>query len=109
MSMSDEPEAAKPQETSPKKQGKGKLVAIAILLVLGGGGGAFWWLTRGAHAAEEKSPKKAEAESSGGGVVALETFLVNLADTSGSRYLKTTLKLVVPDEATAEKLTKNEV
>jgi flagellar FliL protein len=109
--MSDETEAAKPQEEATPKKGKGKLVAIAVaaVMVLAGGGGAFWWFTRGAHAASETTPKRAAAEEGGGGVVPLETFLVNLADKSGSRYLKTTLKLVVPDEKTAEKLAKNEV
>lgn len=104
MSEQEKAEAA----PAPKKK-SGKLIVVGgvVAVLVLGGGGAFWWFTRSAHAATPDAAAKKSPEE--GGVVPLEPFLVNLADTGGSRYLRTTLKLVVADEKTAEKLTKNEV
>jgi flagellar protein FliL len=100
---------AEPQKAgTPAKSGKTFIIIGAVVLLLAGGGGGFWWFSRGAHAAALAEPKK-EAAEAGGGVVPLEPFLVNLADKSGTRYLRTTLKLIVPDEKTAERLAKNDV
>jgi flagellar FliL protein len=90
------------------KSSKKKFIVIGIVaaaVVAAGGGGGWWYMHRPAAAHGEHAKEEAEA----GGVVPLEPFLVNLADTGGSRYLRTTLKLVVPDEKSAEKLTKNQV
>jgi flagellar FliL protein len=107
--MSEKKEAA-PAAAPKAKRGKFLIIGIVAALVLaGGGGGAFWWFTRSAKAAGAEAEKKPAPVAEAGGVVPLDTFLVNLADKNGSRYLRTTLKLVVADEKTAEKLTKNEI
>ena len=97
------------QEAGSDKKKSGMLVAIVAgaVLVLGGGGGAFWYFSRSAKA-QAAAPAAAAVEE-GGGVVPLDAFLVNLADKSNTRYLKTTLKLVVADEKTAKKLEENVV
>ena len=101
--------ADKPAEAAkPAKRGKLIPILVAVVVIAAGGGGAFWWFSRGAHAAAKHEPARQAAES-GGGVVPLEPFLVNLADPGGSRYLRTTLKLVVADEKAAERVAKNEV
>ncbi len=109
MSDKQPPEAAgQTAAATPAKSSKLVVIAGVVVLLLAGGGGAFWWFTRSAKAASAEAPKKEAAEPAGG-VVPLEPFLVNLADKSGSRYLRTTLKLIVPDEKTAERIAKNDV
>ena len=103
-----------------KKGGMMKLIIIAVagLLVLGGGGFAVWkfFLAKPAEppaaegqakAGEQKAAK--EADKHGGGekaatMVTLEPFIVNLADTTGKRYLKLALAVDVKDEATKKNL-----
>jgi flagellar FliL protein len=104
-------------EAAPKKGRKMVMMAAVAAVVLAGGGGAFWWHSRSVsaeadgesgdakHGARHAGKGKARHEDAGG-IVPLEPFIVNL---SGSHYLRTTLKLVVPDEKLAEKLAKNEV
>jgi flagellar FliL protein len=105
--MSDDAKAA------PGKKKKGKLTLIllivTILLLLGGGGaGAFWWMSRGAAAASDGKGGGHEAaheDDSHATAISLPTFTVNLADRDASRYLRTTLALVVPDADAAAQLT----
>jgi flagellar FliL protein len=98
-------------KSAPAKK-KGKLtmllLIVTIVLLLGGGGaGAFWWMSRtapepargGEHAAET------HVDDSHAVAVPLPTFTVNLADKDASRYLRTTLSLVVADADAAEELT----
>src|SRR5947209_8681483 len=111
--MSDKqpaPTAAAEAAPAPKSRMKLMIIGGVAILALAGGGGAFWWRSHSAAAAEggEGAHHAAKVEE-GGGLVPLEPFIVNLADPTGSHYLRTTLKLVVPDEKAAEKLAKNEV
>lgn len=98
--MSDDAKAS-----PPKKRSKLTLLLMVVLIVVllgGGGAGAFWWMSRngaepakdGAHAAETHDDSHAAA-------VSLPTFTVNLADKDASRYLRTTLSLLVPDAKAA--------
>ena len=105
--MSETTPAAAPA-AAPSKRGKLIAIGLVSLMIVGGGGGAFWWWSRGAHAAATATDHSNEAAEVSG-IVPLEPFLVNLADKSGSRFLRTTLKLVVADEKAAERLTENEV
>jgi flagellar FliL protein len=97
--MSDESKAAPAKK---KSKFKVMLLIVTIVVLLGGGGaGAFWWMSRSggdpAKAAEHHE------DDSHAAAVSLPTFTVNLADKDASRYLRTTLALVVPDaEAAAE-------
>ena len=91
---------------APKKSRKKFIIIIALaLLVLGGGGaGAYIFLLKGDPPAEEGSvdgedgAEGADDEVLDGEieVLALEPFIVNLMNTSGSRYLKITINLELP-------------
>ena len=73
------------------------LLAVTAVLTLGAGGAAYWILGGASASASE-----AHAGIESRGVLPFETFLVNLSDPGGNRFLKVTLKLVVEsDEAAA--------
>ncbi len=107
----EEKEEAKEAE-EPKKSKKKLIIIIAILLlVLGGGGaGAYFFLLKGDPPVEEGAAEGEGAEedesSDGIEVVALEPFIVNLMNTSGSRYLKITINLELPASVKEEMETK---
>jgi len=104
---------AKAAPAAAKKGGSKKMmIVVAAVLILGGGGGFFYWKKTQAAAAEDtestsehassKSTKKSKhKEVEPTGVVPMEAFLVNLADSNASRFLRVTLRLVVetPEEA----------
>jgi flagellar FliL protein len=121
---------AKPAADGAKK-GKGKLLIILVavlVLALGGGAAAYFFMGRGEEtkksakksakadehgdehgeeAEEGEDEEEAEEESGedhGPAVVPLPTFTVNLADPDASRYLRTTLSLVIKNKAKAEAL-----
>jgi len=77
------------------------LVGVLCLLVLGMGGGMFMIYTKlssvsaKAESPEaDKSGEKGKAEQAGK-VVSLDTFIVNLADPGGNRYLRVTMDLEI--------------
>jgi flagellar protein FliL len=87
---------------SPDKKAKNPLVLIlAGVLVLAGAGGGFWYLRRTPAVVVEKAPER--------GIVAFEPFVVNLADPNASRFLRTTVQLIVNSESDAEHLKKTPV
>ena len=90
---------------APAKKSKKLLVMIlGAVVVLGGlGGGAFWY-TRRAPAGEAAHVKPPER-----GILAFEPFVVNLADPNASRFLRTTVQLIVASELQAEHLKKTPV
>jgi flagellar FliL protein len=94
-----EPAPAPPK----KKRGFGKLLLIVIPMLLIAGGGGWWYLagSGGAVAAEEASSIEDR------GVVPFETFLVNLSDPGGNRFLKATIQVVVESEAEAKHVEEN--
>jgi flagellar FliL protein len=97
--------ADQPATTAPKKK-RTLLFTILALVILGGaGGGGFWWWKHGARA--EGAPHKVEKEATG--ILALDPFVVNLADKDASRFLRATIKLVVEDEHVAETIEKHAV
>jgi flagellar protein FliL len=107
--VSTEPTAAPAATPSPKKSRKGLFIVLTLVVILlaGGGGGAYWFMFRGtgeAEAAEAEPPPAAPT-----GVIPLEPFVVNLADPTGSRFLRVTLSLVVADEAIAHEVEEDEV
>ncbi|WP_035067808.1 flagellar basal body-associated FliL family protein [Nitratidesulfovibrio termitidis] len=108
-------EAAPPK----KKSGKLKWVILILLLLLlagGGGGGAYWWFVmrpaaQNAEGAPEPAKAEGKADAKGGEVsprnakvAKLPTFLVNLADPTGRRYLKLTMEVEVGSDATVKEL-----
>lgn len=114
--MSDKPtsEAGAPAGNSAKKKSKLPLLVGGVVLLAAAGGGGYWFL-RGAPAAAKEAHGAAPADThesgDGGGeaaaagpqgVVAFEPFVVNLADAGTSRFLRVTLKLVIPEEHAVE-------
>jgi flagellar FliL protein len=100
--MSDEPETeaapAEPAPTPPRRGGALKLVLlVALPLTILGAGGA-WWMLGGSSAAAAAEEARLEER----GIVPLETFLVNLSDPGGNRFLKLSLQLVFATEADAK-------
>lgn len=99
------------EDVAPKKGGKLKLIII-ILVVLGilGGGGTFAWFKFIAPAigaggesdkekeeeGEKEEPKKPEITS--GPMYPLDSFIINLKDAEGRRFLKLTMELELSEE-----------
>jgi flagellar FliL protein len=100
--MSEPTEPAAPA-VSAKKSKKPLVLILGGVLALGGlGGGAFWYSRRApAGAAHVKPPER--------GILAFEPFVVNLADPSASRFLRTTVQLIVTSEPEAEHVKKTPV
>jgi flagellar FliL protein len=106
----------------PKKKG-GKLKWIIILVVLLGvlgGGGYFAYTKFFAADPDPEQPASAEGETTTApeettaelqgyeDLVTLPTFVVNLADPLGRRYLKLTMDVEVADAESAKKLADQE-
>jgi flagellar FliL protein len=122
--MSNETQA--PAAAPKKKSRRTLMIAVAGLVLLGGGGGAAYWKFAPGYAAaaegKAKSKSKAkhgdaaaeaeheedEAEEGPTGIVALEPFVVNLADPGATRFLRISLSLVVGEEH-AKELAEKEV
>ena len=128
--MSTEPKDKAAAGAAPKKS-KMMLIIILLLVVVAGAGGFFGWkhfkakadMTAQAagsgHEEEEssddekpkrgKKKKKKEKEHEGeGATVNFEPFLVNLADKEASRYVKTSIRLLVANKESAETIAKGE-
>jgi flagellar FliL protein len=88
--------------TPKKKGGFVKLLAIVLLACAGGGAGAYFYFVKAAPAhAKEAEPEPPPAPT---GILALEPFVVNLADTGATRFIRVTLSLVLQDEEQAKEL-----
>ena len=95
-----------------KKSRKGLVIVLIVVLLLlaGGGGGAYWFLFRGKAAeAEAAEPEPPPPPPPATGIIELEPFVVNLADPSGSRFLRVSLSLVVADESVAKEFEEEKV
>jgi len=95
-------------EAQPKKGSNLKwiIIGVVVLLVLGGGG-FFAWKTflnpeQNKGVAEERTAKMVEL----GPTFPLDSFIVNLAGTSGERYLKITIELELKDISLTSELEK---
>ena len=126
----DEPKgnkAAPSAETPKPAKSKLRWILLALVVVLTGAGGFWGWnyfkmhkTSASSHSASEteaaaeagsahsqKDPVKGKgkAGTGEGATITLEPFLVNLADKDTSRYLKTTIQILVPGKEFAEKIT----
>jgi flagellar FliL protein len=97
-------------ETTPPKKGRSKLLLFGVpaaVLLIGGAGVGFWYVKDVRAAAA--TPAKAPVEKEPTGLLAFEPFTVNLADPGGRRYLRVSLRLVLPDPEAAKKATEEEI
>jgi flagellar FliL protein len=95
---------------APKKSSLLKWIVLVVVFLLMGGAGVgayFYWRTR--NAPPEAAEKQEEHAAEPGGVLTLEPFVVNLADTDGSRFLRVHLRLVIADGSNAKELEEEEV
>ncbi|BBD09402.1 flagellar basal body-associated FliL family protein [Desulfovibrio ferrophilus] len=120
--MADEQMEAPKEEQ--KKSGKLKwiIIAVVILALLGGGGFMFKDKIMGmigmgpdkteqaaGENGEQQDPlAEGEMDPQDTVLVSLPTFVVNLADPLGRRYLKLTLDVELRNQEAADKLAKNE-
>lgn len=99
---------------APPKKGKGLIIAIAVVVLIGLGAGGYLLMngkssegSAGGHGGghgEASSHGEGETGSKGN-IFALEPFIVNLQDNSGTRYLKLTVNLELPPGSSLDELT----
>ncbi|GAB4165722.1 MAG: flagellar basal body-associated FliL family protein [Geothermobacteraceae bacterium] len=101
---------AEKTEQAPEGGGKKKLImiiAIVLVVLIGGGAAAFMLMGK---SEEELAKEKAEQEAAAmaspnvGPMVDIESFIVNILDDSGTRYLKAAITLELTDDKVAEEV-----
>ena len=93
----EEAQAAAPGEKKKKGGVLKKLMFVLSAVLMLGAGAATYWILGGAGTAAREAHVKIEER----GILPFETFLVNLTDAGGNRFLKVTLKLVLESEEAA--------
>ncbi|EMG38205.1 flagellar basal body-associated protein [Desulfocurvibacter africanus PCS] len=107
-------------QATKKKSGAIKWIILVVLLIVLGVGGWFAWdmflkekLMGAPQATEEQAPPEGQPigtpiATGNEQLVSLPTFIVNLADPLGRRYLKITLDVEVINDKAARDLTAKE-
>ena len=110
MSTENQPVSAAAAPAKKSRKGLVIILIVVLLLLAGGGGGAYWFMFHGNGAAEaaEADPEP-EPPPPATGIVPLAPFVVNLADPSGTRFLRVSMSLVVADEAVAKEIEEEKV
>jgi flagellar FliL protein len=90
----------------PKSSSLKKLIIIGVIVLLAGGGGAFAWFKFFKKEPVETVAKPEVAETV---VQDVETFLVNLSDPGGRRYLKLTMKAKLNNKRVAEEFAQHAI
>ena len=126
----EDPKGNKPvpvAEAPKSKKSKFRWIFLGLVVLLAGGAGFLGWnyfkLHRAnaashstvspedpagqgsQHSKKDAGTTKGKTGTAEGATVTLEPFLVNLADKDTSRYLKTTIQILVPSKEVAEKIT----
>ncbi len=105
--MADE-EKKEEEAAEPAKKGGSKLIVILLLvvIVLGGGGAAAFFLLGGKQGGKAKKAEEDSADDVDvgrmGPTLALKSFIINLDEPGGARYLKLTLELELRKALTEE-------
>jgi flagellar protein FliL len=100
---------SEPNTTAAPKKRAGflKIVLLMLVAVAGGGAGAYFYFVKGAPVqAKEAKPEPPPPPT---GIIPLEPFVVNLADTGATRFLRVTLSLIVQDEEQAKEMEENAI
>ncbi|MHC1725535.1 MAG: flagellar basal body-associated protein FliL [Syntrophobacteraceae bacterium] len=84
------PEAEEQKTEKPKGKSKLLLIILPVVLLLFAGGGAFAYF-KFFKGGDEKGEAKKQAEQAV--IQEIDTFMVNLMDTGGKRFLKLTMKV----------------
>ncbi len=84
------PEAEEQQKEKPKGKSKLLLIILPVVLLLMAGGGAFAYFKFFKGGDEKGEAKKHDSKAV---VQEIDTFMVNLMDTGGRRFLKVTMKV----------------
>jgi flagellar protein FliL len=82
---------------------------LIVLAIIGGGFFMLWQKLSALGNLKSGDPAKASEKSDQGGigpVFSLDSFIVNLSDQGGKRYLRITMGLEIADPKYAEELTK---
>jgi flagellar FliL protein len=84
-------------------------IALIVLAIIGGGFFMLWQKLSALDKPKEGEVAKATEKADHGGmgpVFALDSFIVNLSDQGGKRYLRITMGLELDDPKSTEELTK---
>lgn len=98
-----EEEKTEGEEKAAEAKGGGfkKLIVLLIVVVVLGGGGFYVWksgLLTGSAKKKAMAATAAQPKLEIGPTRSMDTFIVNLADPSGKRYLKVKMDLELSDE-----------
>ena len=90
------------------------VAGVALVVLAGGGTAAMLMLGGGSGRKAGAAAVQAGQDGSGGGpvvesLVPFDTFVVNLADPGGDRFLKATIRAVLSDPQVAEELQRDEL
>jgi len=97
------------EAAAPKKSKKTLMLVLIGVVALGGAGAAGFLLKGGsqpAAATDETAGTEAESKPAAG-LVPMDTFLVNLNDPEGDRFMKLTLRLTISPESVAGEVTED--
>ncbi len=94
------------QEQEPKKKSKLKLIIILIVALGVLGGGGFFAYTKFFASKKKEKEEKEQVKIPQVVTHQLDTFLVNLADPGGKRYLKLTIELELDNPKVIDEINK---
>lgn len=100
--MSSDAKPDKDKDKEQKKGGKKRLFMSVGVLVVALAGGGYWFMGRakaapntGAEQGAEAEESEAAADEGEKGLIALDPFVVNLADDGGTHFLRTNIQLIL--------------
>jgi flagellar protein FliL len=117
--MAEKKDAAPPVAEEKKSGGKLKwIILIVLLLMLGGGGFAAYWFLLGPGAqppaqteegSEQPGPEASQQQQKmAPEMITLPSFIVNLADPLGRRFLRLTLDVELVSKEAADELQRSD-
>lgn len=100
MASKKEPQEEEVTKPPKKKAGLLKWIILAVLVLVLGAGGYVGW----SHFAQSSKPSHTTPKITKEIVYELDTFLVNLSDPGGRRYLKVNIKLRLDNQKVVKEL-----